>query len=58
MADQSRYFVPMEATDVAGRMFVVVMPESFLPLACCPDEMVANRIADLINQYGLEPIDG
>jgi len=55
--DGGRYFVPMEPTDVAGRLFVVVMPDSFLPLVCCPDEMVAVRIAHLINQHGLTDDD-
>lgn len=57
MATEADYYVPEKPNDVAGRMFVIVLPDSLTPLASCMDRDVAVRIAQLVNLCGLVPSD-
>lgn len=53
MGTTENYVVPHEPKDIAGRMCIVTLPDGLVPLAACMNREAAERIAYLINRYGL-----
>lgn len=46
-------YVTEEPADIAGRLIQVRVGDGPVPLAACFDRGVANRVAELLNRWGL-----
>lgn len=46
-------YVTEEPADIAGRLVQVKVGDGPVPLAACFDRGVANRVAELLNRWGL-----